>query len=221
MFQLNELILGFDARLKKSNEINEWDENRKNSFLFRLDISQPYSVDQMVWPSINSTYHLSSEYIGFYPGLWSELDILKDELKRLREFDTKSHLIIAVMLHLNIGNGHEKNIWENMLGSYFSINLPNSKFQKTTTTPSSISKKWSLLGYDVCDASGTSGLTNCGFLPEIEDVNALRNYWTLFLNRYHLFFNIDDALAFKKFSDQREKKHAPFFVFSIWLIPNI
>jgi hypothetical protein len=75
---------------------------------------------------------------------------------------------------------------------------------------------WKLMGYDVCDITGTSGLSNCGYSPA--DVAALRKRWASSLNDCHLFRAFDEALLFCRDADVRVPEHAPFFVIGIWLL---
>jgi hypothetical protein len=88
-------------------------------------------------------------------------------------------------------------------------------------SPSSIGTGWSRLGYDVCDEWGLSGLANCSFQPDREDVKSLRATWGPKLNRFHLFDSIDNASEFVHVSNQRVKEHAPFFVYSLWRVEEL
>jgi hypothetical protein len=75
------------------------------------------------------------------------------------------------------------------------------------------SPEWHCLGYDVCDKSGTSGLTNCGY--EEGDRNVVAGFATR-VNEHHLFRTIEDADAFRDVSDRRVPEHAPFGVLAIY-----
>jgi hypothetical protein len=46
----------------------------------------------------------------------------------------------------------------------------------------------------------------------------LRDSYASELNEHHLFDSIKPAVDFMRFSDERVRAHAPFFVFGIWLI---
>ncbi len=218
--KIDEYILGFDSRFKYFTDHNKWNDERKMNFLYRLDIEQPFSVDSLVWPSIfNDEYFGKPPYVGFYPNLWQNLKSLKKHLNSIKDIQEDSLVNIAVILHLNFCSEQEKKAWENLLvDSKSKKNQWPRKRKMPCTIPSIRSTNWQLLGYDVGDMWGISGLANCGFLPKIEDVQLLRNKWGTYLNKYHLFENIDITLSFKKFSNGREKGHAPFFIYSIWLI---
>ena len=58
---------------------------------------------------------------------------------------------------------------------------------ETISVPAAVEPGWTFLGYDVADLGGLSGLMNCGFVPEVEDVDALRAHWGPKLNDWHLF----------------------------------
>ncbi len=79
-----------------------------------------------------------------------------------------------------------------------------------------LNARWHLLGYDVADVGRTSGLSNCGFVPDVEDVAALRARWGPSLNEWHLFTDLEEALSFAEMSDVRVAEHAPFHVFGLW-----
>ena len=76
--------------------------------------------------------------------------------------------------------------------------------------------QWELVGYDICDAAGTSGLSNCSYSPS--EVDALRTRWARALNEYHLFRTLDDALSYRQLTDARVPEHAPFAVIGIWRV---
>ncbi|HEX7478963.1 MAG TPA: hypothetical protein VF331_14250 [Polyangiales bacterium] len=69
--------------------------------------------------------------------------------------------------------------------------------------------EWERLGYDICDAHGTSSLTNCGYEPGERE--SLLNFVPQ-LNEHHLFREIEDADHFRVASDLRVPEHAPFAV---------
>ncbi len=75
---------------------------------------------------------------------------------------------------------------------------------------------WTLLGYDVADSGFTSGLSNCGYRPDIDDVESLRRDWGPKLNERGLFDALEHADEFRRVSDARIPEHAPFFVFALY-----
>jgi hypothetical protein len=79
-------------------------------------------------------------------------------------------------------------------------------------------QNWTSLGFDVSDGSGLSGLSNCGYAKD--EVPALRERWGPHLNTYHLFSDVDQAIEFKRLSDNRVREHAPFFVYGLYLVED-
>ena len=80
-------------------------------------------------------------------------------------------------------------------------------------TPGVREPSWQLLGYDVADP-GISGLSNCGYTDEERPAAVAR--WGPLLNEHHLFRRVEDADAFRVYSDARVSEHAPFFVLGLW-----
>ena len=71
-----ELVLGFDIRIEDQVGANNWIAKRRNEFLLRSDVLQPYSVDTTVWPSILDSNRRPNTCIG-YQDLWSDLPGLR------------------------------------------------------------------------------------------------------------------------------------------------
>lgn len=74
---------------------------------------------------------------------------------------------------------------------------------------------WLLVGYDICDSSGTSGLTNCGY--DLVERESIQKHWAGRLSDRHLFCKVEDAEEFCDLTDLRAPEHAPFFVIEIWV----
>lgn len=84
------------------------------------------------------------------------------------------------------------------------------------TNPAEPKPSWGRLGYDVSDLYLLSGLTNCGYEPD--EQNVLQGEMKRYLNQYHLFTDLNPALEFKEISDHRVPEHAPFFVYGLYVI---
>jgi hypothetical protein len=78
---------------------------------------------------------------------------------------------------------------------------------------------WELIGYDICDCTGTSGLSNCSY--DSSRVHELRDRWSALLNGYHLFPRLDDAASYRLLTDSRVPEHAPFAVVALWRAPSL
>lgn len=77
-----------------------------------------------------------------------------------------------------------------------------------------LDEAWRSLGFDVCDCTFYSALSNCGYL-ELERA-AWRAAWASKLNAHGLLTNARDALVFTGKSDARVKEHAPFAAYEIF-----
>jgi hypothetical protein len=82
----------------------------------------------------------------------------------------------------------------------------------------SVDEEVDFLGYDIADASLTSGLSNTAYTEE--ERARLAPVWAPRLNRFHLFDEAEHALEFKAVSDARVPEHAPFFVYGIYRISS-
>ena len=235
--KLNEVILGFDARiiLKNDNENivldwykkafgipimkgkEVWSEERKRDYLYKLDVTQPYSTDTLVWPSVFDIFDISRpDYVGFYNDLWEDLENLRRHINSQKNIPFH---IISIVLQYNTCNREEKEEWQKLLAgiAYTSGHWIKGK-SFACAKPSVIDKEWALTGYDVSDMFGLSGLLNCGFSPKNENIEKLKNKWSRHLNAHHLFNNLNKAVEFKNLSNERIKEHAPFFVYGIYKV---
>ncbi|WP_133511282.1 hypothetical protein [Candidatus Thiosymbion oneisti] len=211
-----EWILGYDARVSG----RKIDDRLKSNFLYRLDGAEVYSIDPMIWPSVFDACHLSKpSYTGFWPDLWDNLDALTKYLSPIKALQKIPFCIIGVELLYDICTIEEKREWDALLGGCASAGIQKTlKDNVSLASPCVREENWSFLGYDIADRYGLSGLTNCGFDPNIENVGELRLRWAVHLNEHHLFDDIDRAVEFKDWSNIRVREHAPFFVYGIWLI---
>ena len=75
---------------------------------------------------------------------------------------------------------------------------------------------WTMIGYDVCDEAGYSGLMNCAPYSRAERMRRLAK-WSGLLNEVHLFDSPEYADAFRMEMDVHVPEHAPFLVHSLYL----
>jgi hypothetical protein len=87
-------------------------------------------------------------------------------------------------------------------------------------SPTQVMSNWKSLGWDVADNGLTSGLSNAGYLPELDDIPALRAMFGDRLNPYGLFDDLSTAEQFRTLSDARVPEHAPFLIHHLFLIEN-
>jgi hypothetical protein len=194
-----ERLVGFDAREMWVDPTASWSEKRRADYLFRPDVQKPLSTDTVVWPSV---FDLNEN--GRPPGCFGHQDLcdkLTDVQAPLASVQPGRCYVIAITVFT--GSTSELQEWDELA---------------PTTTPAARDSSWTFLGFDVSDQWLLSGLSNCGFLPEVEDVSGLRAQWGPQLNQYHLFDSFDAATAFKDLSNVRVQEHAPFFVFGLWLV---
>jgi hypothetical protein len=74
---------------------------------------------------------------------------------------------------------------------------------------------WTVLGFDVCDRVGCSGLMNCGLQETAEEARGARA-WASHLNEHHLFTRWETADAFRQYVDVEVREHAPFLVYELY-----
>lgn len=197
-----ERLVGFDAREMWVDPATSWSEKRRADFLFRPDVPKPFSTDTVVWPSV---FELNENTRP--PDCFGHQDLC-DQLA-----DVQAHLVsvhrgrcYVIAITVFTSSPSEAQEWDELVA---------------TATPATRDNSWTLLGFDVSDQWLLSGLSNCGFVPEVEDVASLRAQWGPQLNRHHLFDSLDAATAFKDLSNVRVQEHAPFFVFGLWLVQEM
>ncbi len=195
-----ERIVGFDAREMWIDPAVSWPEQRRAGFLFRPDVPKPLSTDTVVWPSVFDLNNNTRPPDCF--GHQDLCDKLADVQSHLASVQAERCYVIAITVFTSSPSQAQE--WDELLVSM--------------TTPPTRDRSWSFLGFDVSDQWLLSGLSNCGFLPELDDIASQRAKWGPQLNQHHLFDSLDAATAFKDFSNLRVQEHAPFFVFGLWLV---
>ena len=83
-------------------------------------------------------------------------------------------------------------------------------------TPLAPDPAWTFVGFDVADGTEISGLSNCGYGADVEE---LRATWAARLNDRGLVGVLEDAFAFREVTDARVPEHAPLTVYGIWMVP--
>ncbi len=216
---IEERLLGFDARERLANGDDLWDAARRETFLLRVDVPKPLSVDTVVWPSLFDTgqgigfpaaererLHLAGlptpSWIGPNVGLW-------DDLARMRQYlaedqaEKDAHALAAVCWFSDRAFSDA-----GPFGPHLGPTLPPER-----------DPAWQFLGFDVADGSLVSGLTNCGYSPA--EAQRLRRRWATHLNESHLFGDLEPAFRFRDSANRRVPEHAPFFVYGLFLLEKI
>ena len=200
-----EHLIGYDAREYWIPFAESWGEERKQGFLYRLDLLKPLSIDTRVWPDIFEVEkRVPPGHVGIL-GTWADLLNLRDAVTQaFQEKPMRAWRTIAITLLIDPYNKSEQQLWTPRLQA---------------VNPDQRGGEWTFLGYDVGDQWMLSALSNCGFLEGLDDVTALRTEWAPRLNEFHLFPDIDDAFRFKEFSNERLRDdHAPCFVYGLWIL---
>ena len=136
----------------------------------RDGIEAALSVDSNIWPALDAARGPAMNFISYQVNTWSNLEELDQRIKNGAEVDG---VTIAITL--------EGSSFEHLDAKKY-ICDPASQIQQylhemfpwTPLEPASIDESWQFFGFDVCDSYFTSGLPNCGYDPELEDIAALR-----------------------------------------------
>jgi hypothetical protein len=196
--RLGEHLLGFSARTHEGRYDEDWPQARRDLYLLRLDLERPLSTDSAVWPAVpgkppsGPPWHRSVN-------VWNDLR----ELRQSPLFPPASDLV-AITLVLETLKEDEQAEWQDIDSLDVTVDLPASSTR---------------LGYDISDRALLSGLSNCGY--SIDDAHQLRPIWGPRLNRYHLFSQPADAVAFKELTDRRVPEHAPFYGYGLYRVLEV
>lgn len=93
--------------------------------------------------------------------------------------------------------------------------LPSWRIGQTFSELPARPFEWMVLGYDVCDEVGLSGLANCSVFDRSERV-ARAHKWGPMLNSSHLFDSLNHANDFRLDLNTRFPEHAPFLVHRLY-----
>jgi hypothetical protein len=209
-----ERLLGFDARVAVPTD---WPDTRRAQYLLRPDVAQPCSVDGRVWPSLfDRPGHVRPSYVGFFQDLWEDLEYLRAHVPHGSPGD---HALVAVTVQAQqcgwTGHSPLAPVLGGLLYDAFSgLPLPLPFARPTARDPA-----WPLLGYDIADRKGFSGLTDRRYDMGVEHAE-LQQAHGVRLNDRHLFRTADYADEFRRLCDTRLPELAPFFVFGLWRIPR-
>src|SRR5436305_3186339 len=196
-----DLLLGYDAREDWISFESSWSTERRQLFLLRQDVEKPLSVDSDVWPSVFELLPdlRRPDWTGYVQDLWDNFQALVETLKSTVPTESVNLRFIAIELIASLCSDAELTEWRDRV--------------KEVIPPRLDQLPRKLAGYDVADFFLLSGLTNCE-VPARPDPSR----WAPLLNRHHLFLDPASAFEFKTEVDARVPEHAPFFVFSLWLI---
>ncbi|HEY3450371.1 MAG TPA: hypothetical protein VGK67_28715 [Myxococcales bacterium] len=210
MADWKEHLVGFDARVSSP----DWTPERRSTYLLRENVEQPFSCDPRVWPSLfDKGAYPRPSWVGAFQDLWSDLDRLREHLADAAAGATYHLVAFSILAHGDddpLGPALNDRCYEPHSPRW--LPLPSAQ-------PEIRSPDWALLGYDLADKWGTSGLSNCGYRPA--EVEALRRNWAEHLSEQHLFLDLEEADRFRRVCDSRVTEHAPFFVYGIWSVEAV
>lgn len=184
------LYAGADVRVDPSGD-GGWTAERRSTYLLRTDVAFPLSVDPNVWERAPGD--------RAYPVPWTPVEEVQKRAAALMA--SKDRVCVAVFAAAAEDPAEEEDL----------------RSRTGAETPLAVDPSWTFVGFDVADSTETSGLSNCGYGAELED---LRTAWAPCLNVRGLFRVIEDAFAFRKVTDARVPEHAPFTVYGIWIVPS-
>jgi hypothetical protein len=209
-------LIGFDARLRGEFYLPlEWSPERRASFLLDPSVAWPLSVDHWVWPSLfedaaasrlrrDQLAHLLipqdlRDYRQQGIGLWSSVSAMKAAVAGAGAMERS----ICVAIELCTARGLDRDPdWRDRLGG--------------VALPSPAEVNWRRAGFDVADIGYISGVSNCGWSEEQEEVSR-RARWAPLVNQHGLLGDLGVALDFRAEMDDRAPEHSPFFVYRIAL----
>jgi hypothetical protein len=217
---MNRHLIEFDVRVAPERiRADPEDEEYRAKFLLRPDVGWPMSVDGKIWPSV---------FFSERGGAPNEFETVPTD--QVRE-DAWPWLDLAKMrawyeAHRRPGPpdvciGVELLSEKSLEGTSIPYERPNGGkygLWLEPVLPARPPDGSILLGFDVADAGGISGLMNCGYTPE--EIASWRPTWGPRLNDRGLLSTLEDAIAFREATDRRVEEHAPFWVYALWQLPD-
>jgi len=186
------LYAGADTREHPARTDDDWTQDRRESYLLRPDVARPLSVDPSVWGQVRGP----GGEVAETPLPWI---CAEDVLLRAMTWSDASDWVVIV-IGVVAEDSHEETAIKQAMGA---------------DTELAVSSGWKFLGFDVADGS-ISGLSNCGY--DASDVASRRRTWAPRLNEHGLFWEVTEALSFRRLTEERVPEHAPFYVYGIWMV---
>ena len=131
-----EVVVGFDVRVRSDRAPQWWDDERRDSYLLRPEVAVPLSVDEAVWPRPDSA--LAEGRLEVLTPRYSSVE---DALGAAGPDDE----VVAISQWRGPGEPE----------------LPAGP-----TWPMKVDEAWERLGWDVVDGVFPSGISNCQLRPE-------------------------------------------------------
>ena len=195
-----------------------WDKDSRAEHLLRPDVEWPLSVDRWVWPSVffsktfkdhrdsYSTIAVDRELEGTS---WLDLERMRTHYDAHRALAPGGVFVGIELLSEKTADGPTI-LYKEPGGIQYGIWLD-------PTVPDRVPNGSNLLGYDVATAGWASGLADIPYTEE--EMRVLRPIWVPRVNSVGLLSTLEDAVAFREFSDQRVSGEAPFWIYGLWRLP--
>ena len=221
MDAMNRRIIRFDVRVGKADYLDSfWDKERRDSYLLDPDVEWPLSVDSLVWPSVFYSQifreaagapHSSIEVPPWTDDgrYWLNLEQMRAHYASHKTPGSEGVIVGIELYFPEAWLAGDVIHYEARDGIGCGIHLGR-------TAPTQLPAGSLLLGYDVADAGGISGLTNCGYLSE--ERATLAAAWAKRLNEFGLVANLTDATEFRQLTDERVPEHSPFWIYGLWRV---
>ena len=219
---MNRHLIEFDVRVAPERiRPDPEDDKYRAEFLLRPDAGWPMSVDGLIWPSVfvfadqlhdprNVYGTVSIDEVREEASPWLDLARMRAWYEAHRPPGPRD-VCIAVELLTERPLEGTAILYEMSGGILCGLSVE-------PVVPSRLPGGSILLGFDVADASGISGLMNCGYTPE--ELASWRPTWGPRLNERGLLSTLGDAVAFREAADRRVEEHGPFWVFALWQLPE-
>lgn len=191
---MNSYQVGFSLRIVGADP--DWTSERRQAFLLNPETKFPKSVDPNVWEQAVPAATIAGEVV-------MPLQFWEDEESMLKASAYEKGSTSLVELVTVLYTKTEIPVYMEAMGLRSSAGCVEDKL---------------LIGYDVADSGMISGLSNCAYGKS--DREAAKKF-SYVINSHGLFDSIDEAIKFKKFSDNRVPEHKPFFVYGMFLDKEI
>ena len=193
----------------------DWLEGARKRFLINPGIRWVLSADTMVWPS----YFISKSVACFYNEEILEKHIVIDASEDFR------HHCLSLWQDREEMKACFEGLIEDREGIVIGVELVAEKplleyeywsniFAPDRHSQLEMPKDFRFLGYDVADGGYISGLSNCGYTEE--EIRDLGPIWKGRINEFGLIGDLEHALEFKHYTEERVAEHAPFYVFGLY-----
>ncbi len=214
---MNTRLVRFDIRLDKDDYVSSlWSAERRAEYLLRPEIAWPFSVDQMVWPSVFYSRILQEPDTPNYGSIdvdpsiddgnyWLDLAKMMDCYRSNKKPNTQC-IPIAIQLFSEQSIEGDSIPYVDRKGIQCALIVGN-------TIPRELPAGSEFLGFDVADAADISALSNCGYAEE--EKRKLPSQWARRLNDFGILRRYEDALEFRDLSDNRIAEHAPFWIYGM------